>query len=271
MSGGISGLGFACAGKGHRYIVAGAIFVVGLLGDRSWALSIEKAEASLGEQKAVVYTDIDPILVGERWNEKTVVEIYKDNVGADGVKTLDGLDLGMALSMFWSIPTGLIAGSQFLVDPLDEPVLNEIRDSCLLAFPNDPWKLLACVNSSVTLSVANYLGPNPTGILTACRAISASVQKIYNSYGIPGARVSVSNFVLSIDGSPAFHAVNTVTFTSPQGFYYAYRFDAGADPSNFYPATEITENFHRRNGRIAPSDVGFRSEHRFGPAVQDPK
>ena len=93
------------------------------------------------------------------------------------------------------------------------------------------------------------------GLLTACRAISSTVQLIYNSYDIPRSRVSTSNIVMRVDGKLYGHSINTVTFLASNGGYYGYTFDA-ASPSNFYPNTMNTIRYHEVNGQVLPQDIG---------------
>lgn len=160
---------------------------------------INKMRQKLGPQRAVLAKEFEAIEIKQPWSEETVMATYGPLFGAEGVITLDGLDLVMALTLMLKVGAPTLGGMQYFIEPLDSEVLQSIRQDCLNRSGSDPWKLLVCTNTSVLESVIAYFGDNPPpayAFITVCRMISSSVQKIFNSYNIPGAKVSVSNFIL---------------------------------------------------------------------------
>lgn len=197
------------------------------------------------------------------WNEENVTKIYQ-NIGIDGVKTLDAMDAALAFLPKYAAP--IIALQEFVLDKMNSETIESIRNFCLSKYEGKPWDLLRCTNASVTLSVAEHLGDGE-GLLTTCRAISSSVQWIYNSYNIPGSRVSITHPILLSNGKMLPHAVNHVTFTTPDGYYLGYNFDAGLDPNKFYPNTMNTEKYHQEYGKAVPLNVGKKNiRYEFRPA-----
>lgn len=207
---------------------------------------------------------LEDVVVGTPWSTQTAFDVYSQAIGAEKVYNINVLDAVITATMFLRFTTApVIAAQEFLIDPLPKATRKTIRESCLSKYKGDPWKLLVCTNQNVTYMVAEMMEAQEIGgLLTACRAISSTVQLIYNSYNIPRSRVSISNILMSVDGKYYGHAINTVTFLSASGVYYGYAFDA-ASPSNFYPNTINTIRYHENNGQNLPQDIGQKDAQIF--------
>lgn len=244
---------YACK---HVSCILVAIFALNFFVTKAEAYRIRKDDRPIANIK--LQTEIEEIIIEKPWSTDTAFEVYSNSIGAETVYNVDSLDLIMTVSMFLRFSSApIIAAQQFLIDPLPKATREQIKAACLEKYEGSPWELLVCTNQSVTYIVAEQMGDRDRdGLFTACRAISSTVQLIFNSYNIPRARVSTSNFFMRVDGGLYGHSINTVTFTSSKGGFYGYTFDA-ASPSSFFPNTEPTIRFHEKNGLVPPQDIGM--------------